>query len=231
MYSGTVISISADGLLVIQHNIGINTYLTEALLDINTYDKPLLKIGLTGETTAATNSVAIGRSVNVTGEESWGWGRNINISANNSLAWGNDNKIFFSEKCYIIGKGNTINNSENSRHSFIFGTENKIFDTSGAILMGHNNVAGPIDGTENLKADQSICMGINNYMFSKISFLHGYQNITESGKYNFLTGNNNRIINSEGSSVFGKDHNIDNSSNYTGVYGILIILLHKFMIH
>ena len=64
MYSGTVISdISADGLLVVQHNMGINTYLTEALLDINTYDKPLLKIGLTGETTAATNSVAIGQSV------------------------------------------------------------------------------------------------------------------------------------------------------------------------
>ena len=234
MYSGTVISdISADGLLVVQHNIGINTYLTEALLDINTYDKPLLKIGLAGETSAAKNSVAIGRSVNVTGEESWGWGRNINISANNSLAFGNDNNIFFSERCYVIGKGNTISNANGSRHSFAFGTDNKIFDTSGAILMGHNNVAGPIDGTENLKADQSICMGINNYMFSKVSFIHGTQNVTEAGNYNFLTGKNNRIINCESSSVYGKDHILDNSSNHTVVYGIsnnLVAQVHDSLI-
>ena len=234
MYSGTVISdISADGILVVQHNIGINTYLTEALLDINTYDKPLLKIGLAGETVAAKNSVAIGRSVNVTGEESWGWGRNINISANNSFAIGNDNKIFFSEKCYVIGTGNTISNSSNSRHSFAFGTENKIFDTSGAIIMGHNNVAGPIDGTENLKADQSICFGINNYMFSKVSFIHGTENVTESGLYNVLTGKNNKILRTEASAVFGKDHTIDNSSNHTVVFGIsnnLIAQVHDSLI-
>ena len=224
---------SGDGVFSCQHAMGVNTFECKAMLDLNRISEfdddaeiwvsvPFMKIGK-DDVEVSGNSIGIGSFVQVLTRGNFAMGENILVQGNDpvqqSFVFGKNNRILFGSNCYNFGVDNLIHNnqdvSQNSIANMVLGVNNRIFDASHVFLSGKDNMLGHISADPIFKCSYSSVFGEKNFVFSKYSFVNGYDNKVITGRQNVTFGSYNDISNCKTSMIFGSRNIIKDSSANT----------------
>jgi len=219
IFSGTtIVDVSGDGILSVQHNVGIHTHNPKAMLDTNLLGSPWIKCGL-DDVDVSGNSVGMGRQIDIKSGYNFVFGQNHTIIADpstnlthRSFVMGSDNRVIDGRDATIFGQDNLIHNSADSSANFIFGINNRMFDCSAGFIAGEDNTLGYIAGGREWSAYASSAMGKENFVLSYISHAAGYKNTIIKGNYNTAFGTHNDISGSYMSMVDGSGNYIKDSS-------------------
>ena len=170
---------------------------------------PFMKIGK-DDVEVSGNSIGIGSFVQVLTRGNFAMGENILVQGNDpvqqSFVFGKNNRILFGSNCYNFGVDNLIHNnqdvSQNSIANMVLGVNNRIFDASHVFLSGKDNMLGHISADPIFKCSYSSVFGEKNFVFSKYSFVNGYDNKVITGRQNVTFGSYNDISNCKTSMIF-----------------------------